>query len=105
MSTNEQVRMLDELQSLLERQIEMARQGQSASEQMASLTEHADSLVQEIARTGPLERAEFAARRKQLHQSYRDLSLAVTAQKDDVAEKFNRVRKGRKTIETYRSNI
>jgi hypothetical protein len=40
-----------------------------------------------------------------LHQLYDSLRLAVTAQKADVAERLRRIRAGRKTIGTYRSNV
>ena len=105
MSNNEQIRMLDELQGLLEKQIELARQGDSAGEQIERLGRQADCLVQKISRGRILERTECQSQRRQLRKYYENLCLALTAQKADAAEKLNRVRKGRKTIDTYRSNI
>jgi hypothetical protein len=97
--------MLDELQGLLEKQIELARQGDSAGEQIERLGRQVDCLVEKISHGRVLERLEFEGRRKQLQKSYENLCLALTAQKADVSERLNCVRKGRKTIETYRSNI
>jgi hypothetical protein len=105
MSNNKQIRMLDELQGLLEKQIELARQGDSAGEQIERLGRQVDCLVEKISHGRVLERLEFEGRRKQLQKSYEDLRLVITAQKADVADKLNRVRKGKRTIETYRNNI
>ena len=105
MSTDKQIHLLDGLQSLLEKQIELARQGNPAGGRIEVLSKQAGSLVEKIARGGILELAEFKNRREQLQKLYKDLCLAITAQKDDTAEKLSRVRKGRKTIQTYRNNI
>ncbi len=105
MSTDKQIHMLDELQSLLERQIELVHQGNSAGERFEALSRKADSLVQEIAEMKILERQEMEDKRTRLRKSYDKLRLALAAQKDDIADKLGQVRKGRKTIGTYRSNI
>ena len=105
MSSNEQIRILDELQGLLDRQVELARQGDSAGEQIERLGRQADCLAENISRGGVLERTEFESRRKRLRKSYENLCLALTAQRADVAEKLGQVRRGRKIVETYRNHI
>jgi hypothetical protein len=94
---------LDELQSLLERQIELARQG-SISE-VEALSEQADSLAGRLAQSGILESAEFKNRRGRLEKLYEDLRLAITVQKTDAFAELRRIRKGRKAVETYRNNV
>ncbi|MHC4285979.1 MAG: hypothetical protein ACYSWZ_23850 [Planctomycetota bacterium] len=42
---------------------------------------------------------------EQLRKLYEDLCLAITDQKSEVSEELSRVRKGKKTIQTYRSHI
>jgi hypothetical protein len=59
----------------------------------------------EIAQTGILELREFKNRREQLQKLYDSLLLAITAQRADISEKLSHVRKGKKTIGIYRSNI
>lgn len=103
MTTDKQVHLLDDLQILLERQIELARQGNVGD--VEALSRQADSLVEKIARTGILERAEFKNRRERLQKLCNSLCLAITAQQADTAERLRRVRKGKKTIQIYRSNI
>lgn len=104
MSTNKHISMLDELQSLLEKQLELAHQGNSAGKQIEVLGRQADCLVKEITQAGILERPEFESQKKKLKKSYEDLHLAITAQRTDTAEKLSQVRRGRKIVETYRGN-
>ena len=103
MSTDKQIHLLDDLQSLLERQIELAQQGNIS--EVGVLSKQAGSLVGKIADTGAFELPEFKNRREQLQKSYEDLCLALTAQKADIAGKLSQVRKSKKTIQTYRSSI
>ena len=105
MSKDKQTSMLDELLSLLERQLELARQGNSAGEQIEVLCRQADCLVKEITQTGILELPEFEGQKMRIKKSYEDLHLALTAQKVDTAEKLSQARRGRRLIETYRKNI
>ncbi len=100
---DEQIHLLDELQNLLEKQIELARQGNI--NEIEVLSKQASSLVGEIARSGVLESSEFKSQREQLRKLYHDLCLALTAQQAETAEELSRVRKGKKTIATYRGNI
>ena len=105
MSTRRQIHVLDELQSLLEEQITLAQRGNAASKRTEVLSKQADALVGKIVQTGMLESAEFKNRREHLKKLYDTLCLAVTAQKADTAAKLNQVRRGKKTVATYRSNI
>lgn len=103
MSTDRQIYLLDELQSLLEEQVEQARGGRLSK--VETLSERAGAIVEEIARAGILEAAEFKGRRERLAELYRDLRLTLAGQKDEVGRQLEKVRKGRKTIGAYRSNI
>ncbi len=103
MSTDKQIYLLDELQSLLEKQMKLAQQGNISGVEV--LSKQANSLVGKIAQTGVLELREFKKRRERLQKLYDSLLLAITAQRAEAAGELNRVRKGRKTIETYRRSI
>ncbi len=103
MSIDKQIDLLDELQNLLEKQIELALHGNISDVEL--LSKQASSLVERIVQAGILGLAEFGNRREQLQKLYKDLCLTVTAQRADISEKLSRVRKVRKTIETYRENI
>jgi uncharacterized protein YicC (UPF0701 family) len=103
MSTDEAVHLLDDLRSLLEKQIKLAQQGNISEVEV--LSRQAGSLVEKIEQTRILESAEFENRRERLQKLYDSLCLAVTAQRADIAEELSRVRKGKKTVRTYRSNV
>ena len=94
---------LNDLQNLLEKQTELVKRGNISG--IESLAEQANSLIDQITRAGLLKHAEFAGHREKLKRLYDDLCMAVAAQKADVSEKISRVRKGRKTIQTYRNTI
>ena len=100
---DEQIHLLDELQNLLEKQIELARQGNI--NEIEVLSKQASSLVGKIARSGLVESSESKSQREQLRKLYQDLCLALTAQQAETSEELSRVRKGKKTIATYRDNI
>ena len=95
--------VLDDLQSLLEKQIELARQGNIRD--VEALSKQTSSLVGKIGQRGILELTEFKNRREQLQKLYEALYLAITAQKAGIFEELRRVRKGKKTIEVYRRSI
>ena len=98
--------LLDELQTLLEKQVEMARQGNIRDVEV--LCKQAGSLSEKIAQTQILDPAEpifNRKRREQLQKLYEDLCLAITDQKAEVSKELNRVRKGKKTIQTYHNHI
>jgi len=98
-----QIHLLGELQSLLEKQIELARQGNI--NEIEVLSRQADSLVGKISRSGILESNEFKSQLERLRKLYQDLRLALTAQQDGTAKELSRVRKGKKTVATYRGNL
>jgi hypothetical protein len=110
MSTNndnipaaEQVLLLQKLQALLEKQIELANQ--SNIKDVESVAEQVDSLVEKIRDGGALKNPKFQNQRLQLQKLYDDLLLALTAQKADTADKLTRLRQTKKVIGSYRSSI
>ncbi|MHC4601720.1 MAG: hypothetical protein ACYS6W_00160 [Planctomycetota bacterium] len=103
MSTDKQTHLLDDLQSLLEKQMELVQQGNISGVEV--LSKQAHSLVGEIAQTGILELRGFKKRRERLQKLYESLLLAITAQRAEAARELSQVRKGKKTVEAYRSNI
>jgi len=102
---NERVRLLDELEGLLTRQIELAHQGDAAGERFSVLTARAGSLVEKIAQLGPAGPGEYQHRFERLRELYETLSLVLAAEKADVCEELSRVRKGRKVVAVYHKNV
>jgi hypothetical protein len=102
MSPEEQEHPLDRLQNLLEKQIEAAQEGSLTNVEL--LSKQADSLVGQIAGSDILGHSELGGRREHLQKLYDNLCLAITAQKGHVSEKLTRIRRARKTLETYHRN-
>lgn len=101
---NERVHLLDELEGILSRQIELAHQGDAAGERFGLLTARAGSVVEEITQLGPAGSVEYQHKFERLRELYETLSLVLAAEKADVCEELTRVRKGRKIVEIYRGN-
>jgi len=95
--------MLDELETLLQKQIELARQGSFGD--LESIGTQTSRLVEKIVATGFLESDEFKNRRLHLQKLYEDLRRTIAVRKADVEDDLNRIRRGRKTIGVYRNNI
>ncbi len=101
--SSDQANLLDDLQELLKKQIASARNGCIGS--VESMSRQADVLVRKIAQMGFLNQPDFEARRKRIQKLYNDLCLAITAEKDQTEQSLSRIRKGKKTVATYRNNI
>ena len=69
MSTDEHLPMLDELQDLLEMQLKLVHEGNSAGKQMDDLGTRTDLLVKKIVQAGILERPEFKSQKEELKKS------------------------------------
>jgi hypothetical protein len=104
MNTDEQINMLEELQALLEMQLKLVHQGNSAGKQIEAIGKRTDLLVEKITQAGILERPEFKIQKDNLKKLYEELHLAITAQRADTAEKLSQVRRGKKIVGTYRGN-
>ena len=81
-NNDEHMRLLDDLQGLLEKQIEMARRGNLR--RVEALAEQADSIVARIVQTRVLQQPEFDGRREHLTKLYKKLELMLAADKDAV---------------------
>ena len=102
MSTDKQISMPDELQSLLEKQIEMARR--SNLRRVEALAEQADSVVEKIVKTKTFDQPEFDSQRKLMVKLYKKLQLILAAEKDSVGRQLRQVGNVRKTLKAYRDN-
>lgn len=105
MKTQEKLDLVDCLKNLLKEQIELSRQGSPAGEPIIALSERSDCLVKQIQQTGILEEPEMKRQKKQIEELYNCLYLSLSAQKAEVKDSLNLIRKGRKTVEMYRNHI
>ncbi len=101
----EKTNLIDELQDLLEKQIELAHKGDPGGKRFEELSMRTNFLVEKIVRAGILESDQFKDRREQLKKLYNGLYPAIATRKVETAKHLCRVQKGKKTIATYRNNI
>jgi hypothetical protein len=99
---DEQTHLLDQLEGLLKKQLELAHQGHSTSEPFSVLTAEADSLVATVRSLGVVDSGALRYRCEQLRELYEKLCLVVAAERAEVREGLGRIRRGRKIIGTYR---
>ena len=102
MSTDKQISMLDELQSLLEKQIEMARR--SNLRRVEASAEQADSVVEKIVKIKTFDQPEFESQRRYTVKLYEKLQLILAAGKDSVGKQLKQVGNVRKTLHAYRND-
>jgi len=95
--------LLNDLQTLLEKQIELAHKGDIKG--VESLSKQANSLVEKCVQSRILEQADLKIKGEKLQKLYEQLSLALSAQRADISEQLSRIRKGRKTLHVYRRGI
>ena len=93
------------LRNLIEKQTELTRKGSFDSAVIEQLRKQADVLVRKISQAGIIDSPEFKDLRAKLESSYKNLCLALKDRKNAANEELARLRKGKKTIHTYRNNI
>ncbi len=95
--------LLNDLQTLLEKQIELAHKGDIKG--VESLSKQANSLVEKCVQSRILERVDLKNQGEKLQKLYEQLSLALSAQIAETNEQLSRIRKGRRTLHIYRGSI
>lgn len=98
-SKGEFEQMVNYLEKLLTAQIEKLRSYNLESS--LRFAEQAGVVSQQIAKTGLLEKPEFASHKERIENIYRELELVIATEQDNVSNKLRQVRKGLKTLGAY----
>ena len=101
MNMDSQAHLLDNLQKLLEKQIQMVRR--SNLRRVEALAEQAESVVEKITAAKTSEPDELNNRRENLIKLYKKLELMLTARKDCFRSQLQQIAEGRKTLKAYRT--
>jgi hypothetical protein len=99
---DDQKQLYDNLQSLLEKQIEMARKGNYRHVKL--LVEQAAPAVEKIIKIKPSDQPEFDDRRKHLIKLYQKLELMLKAEKSSVERQQKQANNVRKLLKAYRNS-
>ena len=103
MSINEKNHLLTELAGLLEKQINLARQG--VSTEIEILAEKCEPIVEKITSAGLMDKPEFSDACRRIKKLYQQLCLQLSAQKNATGANMSRIRKGKKTLLAYRNSV
>jgi len=95
--------MVAYLENLLKRQLEKVRNYDLDG--AIALAEEANDLAVSIGREKILERPDYADERWRIKKLYKDLSLIVASERQEVAEKLQQIRKGIKALGVYGDNL
>lgn len=99
MKTDEQKHLLDNLQSMVERQIELARKGNY--NKVEALAEQAGLTIEKIINIKPSDQTDFESKRKNLLKLYGKLELMLSAEKSFVKSQQKQAGNVRKTLRAY----
>lgn len=103
MKKDDELRLLEELANILERQVELARHGDFAG--LERLAGQCEPLVARLTAACLPGNPAYKAERERLAKLYRDIEMAVSMQKDATGEQLKSMRKHKKTLAVYRGNI
>jgi hypothetical protein len=103
MKKDDEIRLLEELANILEKQIEFSRHDDL--EESEKLVGQSEQLAAKITAAGLLDRPQYHSWRERLTRLYRDLELVLSAQKKAVAEQMKSIHMGKKTLAAYRNYI
>ena len=95
--------VLADLNMLLQRQITLTQNG--SLDDVQKLAGQADLLIEQLVQAGTLEQPRYASWRNRLRSSYKELCLVLAAQGADLTDQLRHIRKGKKTMETYRNSM
>ena len=95
--------MVDYLENILTRQLERLRNYDLDG--ALALAEEANDLAASIGREKILERPDYADERWRIKKLYKDLSLIVASERQEVAEKLQQIRKCIKALGVYGDNL
>jgi hypothetical protein len=94
---------VDRLHELLEKQLALAHQGHLAAAE--SLCEQTGKLVTVIVTAGLLAGPDGDERRCSLLRLYQELSLMLTAQRQETCASLHAIRQGTRTLRVYRRSV
>ena len=94
--------MVSYLENILSRQIEKLRHYDLDG--AMALAEDANRLAAVIGGEGVLQNPEFKDERWRLERLYKDLSLIIASERQEVQDKLRQIRQGIKTLGIYKEN-
>ena len=91
--------LLDELQQLLERQLELTRGGNTAG--LDEVGERANAVVGRMAKAHMMDSPAFRSRRSLLDKLFKELYLTLATQRQETCDALIAVRQGKRLLRIY----
>lgn len=103
LAKNSYRQMVNYLSNILARQIEKVRNYDLDG--AMRLAEEANSVASRIGQNKILEMPEFADDKWRIKRMYKDLTLIIASEREEVQDKLKQIRKGIKVLGVYGSNV
>jgi len=100
-TNNENLKLIDKLHDVLQRQIRMARKGDLG--EVEKLTPEAERILKKISRLSNSQLIKQSDTWKNVEQTYKKLSLTLSSQKQSIQQQIQQIREGRKTLKAYKN--
>jgi hypothetical protein len=98
-NADDQTRLLEDLQRLLEGQLATARRGNYRH--LEALAQQTTPVVEELRKSGAFENTDFAAQHELIAELYKKLELAVTGEKKSIENQQRQTADSKKTLRVY----
>ncbi len=95
--------MVEYLENILTRQLERLRNYDLDG--ALALAEEVNVLAERIGANKILEKPEFSDQKWRIGRLYKDLSIMIASERQEVQEKLQQIRKGIKTLGVYSDNL
>ena len=93
----------DYLEHILTRQLEKLRKYDLDG--AMNLAHEVNDIAANVGKKAILDRPEYEAQRKRIHQLYKEIGLVIASERQEVSEKVRQIRKGLKALGHYRENM
>ena len=103
MNADEGMKLFNEIENLLKKQIELSRRGSYGK--VMELACKCEALVARTAEAGLREKPEYKTTVDRLAGLYNDLQILLSTQRDEVAGQLRTISDGKKTLAMYREGV
>ena len=94
--------MVDYLENILTRQVDRLRRYDLDG--AMALAEETNELAETVGKEGILQLPEFEDQAWRIKRLYKDISLTIAAERQEVKDKLKQIRQGMRTLGVYKNN-
>lgn len=102
MTIHDPINSLDDLQTLLKKQIEMAKKGNYRN--LENLAQETGNIIEQIVKTKNLHQPDFKNKFDDIAKLYNKLQLMLAGEKSNLSTRLKKITNVRKTLTAYSTN-